>query len=113
MFSIRISTVVLAASVILAVASPITNTESPVNQCNTGPIECCKTVQSASEAAHSGVLGVLDLFAGIQGLVASNCSPLEVVGVSGTSCSSQAVCCTGTSFNGLANVGCSPINLNL
>ncbi|KAG9225337.1 hypothetical protein PLEOSDRAFT_47325 [Pleurotus ostreatus PC15] len=113
MFSIRIATVVLAASALLAAASPITNTETPVNQCGSGSIQCCESVQSASAAQAAGILGPLDILTNLQGLVASHCSPLAAVGVSGTSCSSQTVCCKDVSKSGLVNLGCSPINLNL
>nr|CAA12391.1 POH1 hydrophobin [Pleurotus ostreatus]CAA74986.1 hydrophobin [Pleurotus ostreatus] len=112
MFSIRISTVVLAASALLAVAIPMTNTETP--QCNTGPIQCCNSVQSATSSAAAGplaALGVLSGIASLLGEVGLDCSPLQVIGVGANSCSSQAACCTGNTFNGAVVLGCSPIKL--
>ncbi|KAJ8689318.1 hypothetical protein PTI98_013351 [Pleurotus ostreatus] len=53
MFSIRIAAVVLAASALLAAASPIANTETPVNQCGSGSIQCCESVQSAVSLSTS------------------------------------------------------------
>ncbi|KDR80230.1 hypothetical protein GALMADRAFT_153891 [Galerina marginata CBS 339.88] len=87
---------------------------SPSNQCNTGTISCCNSVGSASSLGLTGILGllgiVLDPITAILGL---DCSPISVIGVAGNSCSAQPVCCTGNQFNGLINIGCTPININL
>jgi len=60
------------------------------------------------------VLGLLGIIAGpLNTVLGVNCSPITGIGASGTSCSSQTVCCTGNNFNGLINVGCTPININV
>ncbi|KAF8155772.1 fungal hydrophobin-domain-containing protein [Crassisporium funariophilum] len=84
------------------------------NQCNTGTISCCNSLQNASSSGITSILGLLGVVVGsVTGQVGVNCSPISVVGVGGNSCSAQPVCCTGNSFNGIINLGCSPINLNL
>ncbi|KAF8958716.1 hydrophobin, partial [Flammula alnicola] len=85
------------------------------NSCNTGPVQCCnQLMDSKSEQATllASLIG-LDLGA-ITGQVGAQCSPITAIGVgSGASCSSQPVCCSNNSFNGLIAVGCSPVNLGL
>ncbi|KAH7911267.1 fungal hydrophobin [Hygrophoropsis aurantiaca] len=89
-------------------------------QCNTGSAKCCNSTQTVQQAQQSGLLkscglSVADLdAAGITGLVGVDCSPLSVVGVgSGCQANQEPVCCSDNTFNGIANVGCSPINVNL
>ncbi|KAF9235762.1 hydrophobin, partial [Melanogaster broomeanus] len=78
-------------------------------QCDTGSISCCQQVQTTDQATN--VLtecGLLDVAAGIVGLVGVDCTS-----VLGTGCDAQQqpVCCTHNNFNGVVNLGCSPINL--
>ncbi|KAL4256795.1 Hydrophobin [Pleurotus pulmonarius] len=107
MFSIRISTVVLAASALLAVASPITNTEIPGSQCSTGTIQCCSSSSTAGNL--SGLASAL--LSGSNAVL--TCSPLSVVELNANSCSGQVACCTGNTFNTLISLACSPINVGL
>ncbi|KAF9220787.1 hydrophobin [Gyrodon lividus] len=85
------------------------------DQCNTGPIQCCNSVQSAQQV--SGLLstvGVLVANAAALGQVGVTCSPLSVIGVgSGCAATQQPVCCTNNNFNGVVNLGCSPVNIVL
>ncbi|KLO14556.1 fungal hydrophobin [Schizopora paradoxa] len=103
----------LALVPLLAVATPTPQT----SQCNVGSEQCCSSTQTASEASTGllgGLLSLLGIVVGdITGLVGVTCSPITVIGVSGTSCSAQPVCCTNNSFNGLIALGCTPININL
>jgi len=85
-------------------------TPSGTPQCNTGPVQCCNSVTTASDPVASillGLLGVIGLGSNV--LVGLTCSPLSIIG--GTSCTTQPVCCTDNSFNGVIAIGCSPINL--
>ncbi|KAF8553862.1 fungal hydrophobin [Imleria badia] len=75
---------------------------------------CCNSVQTVSQVTQI-LPGLSTIFANIGanvplGLV---CSPLTVIGVAGNSCNQQTVCCENNNFNGLINVGCTPINANL
>ncbi|KAF9558361.1 fungal hydrophobin [Agrocybe pediades] len=108
------TSVVALALPLLAAASVLPRNDGPSNQCNTGTLNCCNSVQSASSSSVAGLLGLLGIVVGdVTGLVGLNCSPINVIGISGNSCSAQPVCCTGNTFNGLITLGCSPINLNL
>lgn len=112
----RLAVVIAASFAVLAAATPVeVRGDSGDSQCNGGTISCCNSVQDASSSSVTSLLGLLGLSLGsITGQVGLNCSPLTVVGVgSGASCTSQTVCCTGNSFNGLINVGCTPINVAL
>ncbi|KAI6015318.1 fungal hydrophobin-domain-containing protein [Pisolithus orientalis] len=101
-----------ASFAVLAAATPLDVRQS---QCNGGTTYCCNSVQDASSSGVTSLLGLLGLSLGsITGQVGLNCSPITALGVgSGASCTSQAACCTGDSFNGLINVGCTSINLSL
>ncbi|KAJ3576502.1 hypothetical protein NP233_g381 [Leucocoprinus birnbaumii] len=82
--------------------------------CNTGALTCCNQVQQANSTTVNQLAGLLGLVLGpITGLVGLGCSPIDVLGVGGNSCSAQPVCCTGNTFGGLIGLGCNPINLNL
>ncbi|KAF5379142.1 hypothetical protein D9615_005968 [Tricholomella constricta] len=84
------------------------------DQCSTGAINCCNSVQSASNPAVSTLAGLLGVVLGpITGLVGLTCTPIDIIGVAGNSCTAQTVCCTGNNFNGLLVLGCTPINLNV
>ncbi|KAF5309179.1 hypothetical protein D9619_012767 [Psilocybe cf. subviscida] len=86
----------------------------PSNQCNTGPIQCCNSYGTAGSAPIAALLGLLGIVVGdVTAIVGVTCSPITVIGGSGTSCSSQPVCCTNNSFNGVVAIGCTPININL
>ncbi|PBK84068.1 hypothetical protein ARMGADRAFT_943952, partial [Armillaria gallica] len=66
---------------------------------------------SPSVTTLLGLLGVVigDLTAN----VGVTCSPISVIGVGGTQCNSQAVCCDNNNFNGLIALGCTPLNIGL
>ncbi|KIJ28123.1 hypothetical protein M422DRAFT_190150 [Sphaerobolus stellatus SS14] len=95
---------------LLAVAAP---SPQSVNQCNTGTTSCCNTVESATDSPVASLLGLLGIVLGdITGQIGLGCTPITVIGVgSGANCAQQPVCCTGNTFNGLINVGCTPISL--
>ncbi|KAF8519124.1 hypothetical protein BU17DRAFT_90315 [Hysterangium stoloniferum] len=98
------SIVALGFFSILAVAAP----NPPESQCDTGAPQCCTAVGAASDSAVIAALGVLSgLLNGITGIVGIGC--LDIV--AGVNCAQQPVCCTGNEFNGLINIGCSPVSL--
>ncbi|KJA29739.1 hypothetical protein HYPSUDRAFT_31725 [Hypholoma sublateritium FD-334 SS-4] len=105
------------ATLAAATATPArrnTPTSSPSNECNTGSLQCCSSVQQADSAAAAGLLSLLGVVVqDVTALVGITCSPITVIGVSGTSCSEQPVCCTNDTFNGVIALGCTPININL
>ncbi|KAF5392267.1 hypothetical protein D9757_001573 [Collybiopsis confluens] len=83
--------------------------------CNTGSISCCDQVQ-VSNGTNSG--DIANIISGMLGTgipislptglgVGLNCAAI----LGENSCKQQTVCCDGTSFNGLINLGCTPINI--
>jgi len=106
---------------ILAVATPApapntTPAPSPSQSCSTGSVQCCDSTQSANSTSQAvtGLLSLLGIIIqDITGLIGVTCSPITGVGVSGTNCAAQTVCCENDSFNGLIAIGCTPINIDL
>ncbi|KAE9407599.1 fungal hydrophobin, partial [Gymnopus androsaceus JB14] len=82
------------------------------SSCSTGSVQCCDSVESASNPAVGLLLGLLGIV--LQNLnvdVGLTCSPITVIGASGSSCSAQAVCCQDNSHGGLISIGCVPVSL--
>ncbi|OAX39299.1 fungal hydrophobin [Rhizopogon vinicolor AM-OR11-026] len=84
---------------------------SPSNtpgQCQTGAVQCC---DSFGESGHGGVIDELLELLGAKVSPGTNCgmscSPFSG---SGSSCKQQPACCENNNFNGLINIGCSPVN---
>ncbi|KDR76925.1 hypothetical protein GALMADRAFT_419471 [Galerina marginata CBS 339.88] len=103
------------ATLAAATVAPVRRNDAPpASQCNTGDLQCCNTVQSASSPAGATLLGLVGVVVGsVTGLVGGTCTPITAIGVGGNSCSAQPVCCTNNSFNGLVAIGCTPVNINL
>ncbi|KAF8886004.1 fungal hydrophobin-domain-containing protein [Infundibulicybe gibba] len=80
--------------------------------CNTGPIQCCNQVQSATPQALGLFQASLASFWG-PSLGLSDLQPIERGGHWRQLCSAQPVCCTNNTFSGLIALGCMPININL
>ncbi|KIJ92755.1 hypothetical protein K443DRAFT_648166 [Laccaria amethystina LaAM-08-1] len=83
------------------------------NSCNTGSLQCCNQTFS-STSGTAGLLGaLLNLNLGqLTGQIGLSCTPISVIGAGGgASCTQQPVCCSGNTYYGLINVGCSPISL--
>ncbi|KLO09586.1 fungal hydrophobin [Schizopora paradoxa] len=108
-------TILAAATAVPAPSKTTSTTPTPTpTQCNTGSLECCNSVQSASSPAAASLLALLGIvLQDLDVLVGITCSPLTGVGISGTSCSSDPVCCDNNSFNGVIAIGCTPINIGL
>ncbi|OJT07051.1 Fruiting body protein SC3 [Trametes pubescens] len=88
------------------------STPTSASQCSTGSVQCCNSVQSSSSPAASALLGLLGIV--LEGIVADvglGCSPISVIGVGGSSCSSNVVCCQDNSHGGLISIGCLPVTL--
>ncbi|KAF8523235.1 hydrophobin [Gautieria morchelliformis] len=96
-----------------AILAAVMVTATPVDQCNTGPAQCCNTVGAAGDSGIAGILGLLGVIThDVSTVVGFGCKPISVIAVGGgIHCDQQPVCCTDNSFNGLVNVGCSPISL--
>ncbi|OJA10622.1 hypothetical protein AZE42_05701 [Rhizopogon vesiculosus] len=99
---------------ILAIATPRPLARGDSSQCNTGSIQCCQKTETVDEYnSLAPLLGLLPIIGNIPGDIGLGCSPISVVGLGqGSSCTQEPVCCSNQQYNGLINVGCSPINLN-
>ncbi|KAG1733345.1 fungal hydrophobin [Suillus paluster] len=97
---------------LLAVASLVAFAVAD-GQCNTGSISCCNSSTSTSNwNSASKILGLVPVVADVTALVGLGCSGVTVVGTS-SSCQAnqQPLCCSGNKYNGLVNIGCTPINV--
>ncbi|KAJ3545443.1 hypothetical protein NMY22_g2445 [Coprinellus aureogranulatus] len=82
---------------------------SGVNQCNTGPIQCCQKVTTARDPVAGLIISLLGIvIKDLSTVVGLTCSPVSVIGVGANQCSAQPVCCQNNSFNGLIAIGCTP-----
>ncbi|KAI0657136.1 fungal hydrophobin-domain-containing protein [Cubamyces menziesii] len=81
--------------------------------CNTGPVQCCNTLEDTNSAAGAALLDLLHLNAqDIVGQIGLECNPIDVIGVGeGAHCAAQPVCCQNNNVGGLASIGCVPVQL--
>ncbi|KAF9234090.1 hydrophobin [Melanogaster broomeanus] len=108
---IRPSSIVLPIVALAAVATASPSLEAR-DECNTGSISCCNNTYTSTDPTLTSLAGLLGIvLPDVSGLFALGCTPL-ILGT-GASCTQQPVCCTGNTFNGLINVGCTPINIAL
>ncbi|KAN0094576.1 Fungal hydrophobin domain containing protein [Tylopilus felleus] len=115
---IRASTIIFSVVALAGIASAVPSAlkvrGGSSSSCDTGSIQCCDSTQSSDTQIIGELFGFLGLPlppAGTQ--VGFTCSPITVGGTgSGSSCTSQSVCCNGDTFNGIST-GCSPITINL
>ncbi|KAK0194963.1 hydrophobin-251 [Armillaria mellea] len=109
MFS-RISTLTVAALVAYTAAQ--TTTTVTGGKCNSGSLQCCKSVQSPSSSAVQNALGVLNIPIGtVTANVGLTCDPITVVGLGTTQCDYQPACCDNNNYNGVVALGCTPVNV--
>ncbi|KIM61516.1 hypothetical protein SCLCIDRAFT_875079 [Scleroderma citrinum Foug A] len=108
---IRASSLILPVVALSSVVSAAPASLSTRDSCSGGTVQCCNTVFSSSSSSASflaGLLGITDALLGP--LMGVNCSPIGGVGAN---CVQQTVCCQNVQFNGLINIGCIAININL
>ncbi|KAI0808139.1 fungal hydrophobin-domain-containing protein [Fomes fomentarius] len=88
---------------------------APGGQCNTGQMQCCDTVADSHSAEMSSIISSLGIkLPDAVGLAGTSCSPIDVLALgSGTECNQKPVCCTNNTYQGLINIGCVPINIEL
>ncbi|KAH8092524.1 hydrophobin [Cristinia sonorae] len=106
------STVLAIAT--LATATPhIVSRNLPASECSTQPVQCCDNTFTEGSAAGAALLESLGIpIQDLNALVGQGCSPLSVVGVGGTSCSANPVCCQDNSHS-LISLSCVPVDLGL
>ncbi|KAG6337312.1 hypothetical protein ID866_1774 [Astraeus odoratus] len=106
---------VVALSTLVA-AAPAPESIVARDVCSNGTLQCCGQTLTANQASVNLLQGLLGVVVSplIGPLLALSCSPITGIGIGGgATCAQQAVCCEGTQFNGLVNVGCTAVNLGL
>ncbi|KIJ43462.1 hypothetical protein M422DRAFT_169939, partial [Sphaerobolus stellatus SS14] len=82
-----------------------------------GNAQCCNSTAKATDPAATKILGLLGVVVqGVDVLVGLGCTPITVMQVEhgvgqGANCAQQPVCCQNNNFNGVINIGCTPISL--
>ncbi|KAJ2917058.1 hypothetical protein MD484_g3343, partial [Candolleomyces efflorescens] len=110
-FTILFMTIFASASAIDLVAR--TDPPPQLPTCSTGPIQCCNSVQSnVNNPIVKLIVGLLNIVVPIVPLVGITCSPVLSI-LQANACTGQTVCCSNNNFNGVINLGCSPISINL
>ncbi|PPQ77825.1 hypothetical protein CVT25_015319 [Psilocybe cyanescens] len=114
MFS-KIALFAAASMALLVAAAPTPGGSGDMsNSCNTGPVQCCNQMFDSNTEQANFLLALVGAVVGpITGQIGANCSPISAIGIAGNSCTQQPVCCANNDFNGLVNIGCTPINVNL
>ncbi|KAJ2919693.1 hypothetical protein MD484_g645, partial [Candolleomyces efflorescens] len=85
---------------------------SGTSQCNTGPVQCCQKVTTSNDKDAGLIIKLLGILVPGTQTVGLSCSPLSVLALGGNSCHAQTVCCQNNGFNGLINLGCTPISIH-
>ncbi|KAJ8487052.1 hypothetical protein ONZ51_g4461 [Trametes cubensis] len=99
-------------TVTVTVTAPASTPTEPASSCSTGPIQCCNSVESASDPVGSLLLGLLGIVVqGVDVLLGLDCSPISVIGVGGGNCNTNVVCCQNNNVGGLISIGCVPVIL--
>ncbi|KAI0071608.1 fungal hydrophobin [Panus rudis PR-1116 ss-1] len=96
----------------ITVTAPGPTVTIPADQCTTGPVQCCQSMETAGSKAGSLVLGLLGIVVeGLDVLLGLSCSPISVIGAGGGNCNSNVVCCENNNVGGLISIGCIPVIL--
>ncbi|KAG6834162.1 hypothetical protein H0H93_011485 [Arthromyces matolae] len=98
----------------IAASASVVQRRDGGQQCTTGPIQCCDSVQHSDQDAVTAIAKALGIvLPNVAIPVGVTCSPISLLGIGGNTCNAQTVCCEHNDFDGLIALGCSPININL
>ncbi|KIK52477.1 hypothetical protein GYMLUDRAFT_64213 [Collybiopsis luxurians FD-317 M1] len=96
----------------VTVTAPGSTTTIPASSCSTGDLQCCDSTETAGSVAGAALLSLIGVVVqDVSVLLGVACSPITVIGVGGSTCSAQAVCCQDNSHGGLVSIGCVPVTL--
>ncbi|KIY45479.1 fungal hydrophobin [Fistulina hepatica ATCC 64428] len=123
----RISSLLLFVVALLAVAAAAgatttctltspgsTATSIPPSDCAVSNTQCCDTITTTSDPAVNVLLGLLGIVVNLVDVVVGlTCTPISILSGGNNGCSGEVVCCEDDNFNGLIDIGCTPINVNL
>ncbi|EIW77383.1 hydrophobin [Coniophora puteana RWD-64-598 SS2] len=102
--------IVLASFTTAAPALSFDITDSP--QCTSGELSCCSNTLTPENAQGPlGQLGLGHLLDNLSGQVGLQCNAITGIGTGqGATCTQEPVCCAQNNYNGLVNLGCTPVN---
>ncbi|KAF8953686.1 hydrophobin-263 [Flammula alnicola] len=71
------------------------------NSCNTGPVQCCQTIQAPGTYDVTGIASLVGVaVSAISGQVGLQCNPITAIGAgTGANCASTPVCCEKNFFS--------------
>ncbi|KDR72814.1 hypothetical protein GALMADRAFT_228506 [Galerina marginata CBS 339.88] len=106
MFS-KFATLFIATLGALSASALVTNT---VYSCNSGPVQCCGTLQTPQEYSAAGIASLVGVVVSdITGQVGLQCNAITGIGAgTGANCASAPVCCEHNFTNQLIGVNCNP-----
>ncbi|KAI0628291.1 fungal hydrophobin-domain-containing protein [Trametes polyzona] len=118
----KFATTFTALAILAVATTAVPNDVAPGDQqCQTGQLQCCQSVQTASSEPISTILGLLGVILDDLNIgVGLTCTPISVVGVGGSNSwrwlthgdsSGHTVCCDNANTGGLINIGCLPASL--
>ncbi|PPR00782.1 hypothetical protein CVT24_000747 [Panaeolus cyanescens] len=83
--------------------------------CNSGPVQCCNSVQQVGSYDATAIAALIGVAAqDITGQLGVQCNPITGIGAgTGANCASSPVCCEKNFQNQLVGVNCSPITVGL
>ncbi|KLO13694.1 fungal hydrophobin [Schizopora paradoxa] len=98
---------VAASLAILAVATPMPNGEPTANA-------CCTSTTTAGNSAFASLFKSIGIdVSDVNVPIGLGCSPITVVGVSGTSCTNDPVSCDQIFSPSLVGLNCVPADVSL
>ncbi|KAK0186742.1 hydrophobin [Armillaria mellea] len=107
-------TVAVLTLPILASATVLPRGGTGSSGCSSGTPQCCQSVADPESTSVQTLLGTLGVPLGdITADVGLTCDPITVIGAGTNQCSNQAACCTGENYNGIAVLGCIPVNVGV
>ncbi|KAJ3486629.1 hypothetical protein NLI96_g4092 [Meripilus lineatus] len=85
----------------------------PAGSCNTGPVQCCDSLQTAgNDPATTMLLGAIGVsVTDVNALIGLTCTPISVIGLGQAGCNTSPVCCENNNVGGAISLGCVPVTL--
>ncbi|KAG7446027.1 hydrophobin 2 [Guyanagaster necrorhizus] len=110
----RSSIFICALAAVNTLAATRSSAIAARDSCSVGSLQCCTYVQTPQEEPAQTLIALLGIpTAGLTGDVGITCDPVTVIGPGTFQCNKQLACCTGTNYNGIVVLGCTPITLSL
>ncbi|KDR72823.1 hypothetical protein GALMADRAFT_158495 [Galerina marginata CBS 339.88] len=95
---------------LLVVSLSALSASATVYSCNSGPVQCCGTLQTPDEYSANAIAALIGVaVSAVTGQIGLECNAITGVGVgTGANCASAPVCCEKQFMNQVVGVNCSP-----